>query len=82
MNHKRLIELTKIIEKSPDGTDITEILQKLDLPNDRTTTFQVAGAIRLMGFDIVKKGKWEAVTDPKTGKTSKKTVSYSVLDKS
>lgn len=68
-----LDDLNDLIKDCQSGTPIAEIIKKLQLPNDRTTNFQVVGAIRLAGYKVERKVTWD--------KELKRSVSLSVLIK-
>ncbi len=76
MTSKRnvLDDLNDLIKDSESGTPISGILDQLNLSHDRTTSFQVVGAIRLAGYQVERKVTWN--------KELKRSVSTSVLIKS
>lgn len=73
MSTKRntLDDLNDLIKNCQSNTPIAEIIEKLNLTNDRTTSFQVIGAIRLAGYQVERKVFWD--------KELKRSVSTSVL---
>ena len=66
-----LDDLNDLIKNCRSSTPIAEIIEKLNLTNDRTTSFQVIGAIRLAGYQVERKVFWD--------KELKRSVSTSVL---
>lgn len=66
-----LDDLNDLIKNCQSSTPIAEIIEKLNLTNDRTTNFQVIGAIRLAGYQVERKVFWD--------KELKRSVSTSVL---
>ena len=66
-----LDDLNDLIKDCQSGTPIAEIIQKLQLPHDRTTNFQVVGAIRLAGYKVERKVTWD--------KQLKRSVSISIF---
>ncbi len=72
-NRNGLDDLNDLIKVCESETPIIEILEKLELLNDRTTNFQVVGAIRLAGYKVERKVTWH--------KELKRSVSISVLIK-
>ena len=69
-----LDDLNDLIKDCQSGTTIPEIIEQLNLSNDRTTSFQVVGAIRLAGYKVERKVTWD--------RELKRSVSTSVLIKS
>ena len=72
-NRNGLDDLNDLIKVCESETPITEIVDKLELLNDRTTNFQVVGAIRLAGYKVERKVTWD--------KELKRSVSISVIIK-
>ena len=68
-----LDDLNDLIKSCQSGTSISEIIDQLHLSNDRTTSFQVVGAIRLAGYKVERKVFWD--------KQLKRSVSTSILIK-
>lgn len=68
-----LDDLNDLIKSCQSGTPISKIIEQLHLSNDRTTSFQVVGAIRLAGYKVERQVSWD--------KTLKRSVSTSVLIK-
>ncbi len=68
-----LDDLNDLIKNCQSGIPIPEIIEQLNLSNDRTTSFQVVGAIRLAGYKVERKVTWD--------KELKRSVSTSVLVK-
>lgn len=68
-----LDELNDLIKSCQSGTPIPHIIAQLHLSNDRTTSFQVVGAIRLAGYKVERQVSWD--------KQLKRSVSTSVLIK-
>jgi hypothetical protein len=68
-----LDELNDLIKTCQSGTPIPQIIEQLNLSNDRTTSFQVVGAIRLAGYKVERNVSWD--------KQLKRSVSTSVLIK-
>lgn len=68
-----LDELNDLIKSCQSGTPIPQIIAQLHLSNDRTTSFQVVGAIRLAGYKVERQVSWD--------KQLKRSVSTSVLIK-
>lgn len=68
-----LDDLNDLIKDCQSGTPIIEIIEQLNLSNDRTTNFQVVGAIRLAGYKVERKVSWD--------KELKRSVSTSILIK-
>lgn len=73
-NRNTLDDLNDLIKDCKSGVSIPEIIDRLNLSNDRTTSFQVVGAIRLAGYKVERKITWD--------KGLKRSVSTSVLIKS
>lgn len=72
-NRNTLDELNDLIKSCQSGTPIPQIIEQLHLSNDRTTSFQVVGAIRLAGYQVERKVSWD--------KKLKRSISTSVLIK-
>lgn len=73
-----LTELRDLLDKLPDGTPIPEISKELGLSDDRKTTFQLIGAIRLEpGFGVRKTSIWN-----KESKTSSSLMVLEIKPKS
>ena len=68
-----LDDLNDLIKDCQSGTPILEIIKQLNLSHDRTTSFQVVGAIRLAGYKVERKVTWD--------KDLKRSVSSSILIK-
>ena len=68
-----LDELNDLIKSCKSGTPIPEIIKQLNLSNNRTTSFQVVGAIRLAGYKVERKVTWD--------KALKRSISTSVVIK-
>lgn len=66
-----LDELNDLIKNCQSNTPIAEIIEKLNLSNNRVTNFQVISAIRLAGYKVERKVFWD--------KELKRSVSISVF---
>ena len=73
-NRNTLDDLNDLIKDCQSGVSIPEIIKQLNLSNNRTTSFQVVGAIRLAGYKVERRVTWD--------KELKRSVSTSILIKS
>ena len=73
-NRNTLDDLNDLIKGCQSGVSIPEIIKQLNLSNNRTTSFQVVGAIRLAGYKVERRVTWD--------KELKRSVSTSILIKS
>ena len=56
----KLEEINEYLKNCPSGTPIGDILDALEMESDRKTVLNISSAIKLAGYQVERKVKWDS----------------------